>query len=189
MGAHELGLRKILLHLLHVHQAHHIFLVALQVYLHIVFQTFYEQDVVQTYLKQLVLALHIDEAVAVVDYLTLLLGEDLLRLVYHTDEVFVADGLQKIVESAYLVAVDGILAESCGKHNLRGLRYQCGKLQTAQVGHLDVEKQQVYLLLLDVFDGGNGTVVGAHQIDNGRALGIAGQQLRCQGLIVNDDAV
>ena len=61
--AHELRGRETLFYPLHVHQAENGLLVVLKIYLHVVFQTFDEQNVIVLYLDKLVLTLHEDETV------------------------------------------------------------------------------------------------------------------------------
>ena len=163
--AHELRGGETLFYAFHIHQAENGLLVVLKVYLHVVFQTFDEQNVIVLYLDKLVLTLHKDETVGSGCVYGRLRLKPLQSLVCSEKEGLVADGLQQVVQRINLVAVNGILAESGSEDDAGGLGDDGGELNAAEFGHLDVEKHEMNTILTQVLDGRYGTVVGADEVE------------------------
>lgn len=64
------------------------------------------------------------------------------------------------------------------------------QLQTAEVGHLDVEEEQLHVgLLVQGAQGSHGTFVAAHQVQKWRLLDEGAHQAQGQRLIIDSNAV
>ena len=109
-----------------------------------------------------------------------------LRLLHSGEELVIADGLQQEVERAHLVALKGILLEGGGKDHLCPLRQHVGQLHPVEVGHLDIEEEQLRSLLPDGIDCFYGVSIRSQQLQI-RGLGYKRlQQFHRQRLVIDD---
>ncbi len=113
-------------------------------------------------------------------------GIILLRFIHSHEELIVADGLQQEVEGTHLVALEGILFEGGGEDDLCLLGQHVSQLHPVEVGHLDIQEEQVGLLLLDGIDGFYRVGKRAQQLQFG-CLGYERlQQFHRQRLVIDD---
>ena len=110
-----------------------------------------------------------------------------LRLVNGGEELIIADGLQEEVEGTHLVTLEGVFLKGGGEDDARFRGYHVGQFHAVEIGHLDVEEEQIGLLLLDGVDGLDGVSEGGQERQVWR-LGNEGlQEFDSQRLVVDDD--
>ena len=97
--------------------------------------------------------------------------------------------LYQIINCVHLVAIQCILRIGSGKD------YQCpfgngtGKLNSRNAGHLNIQKDKVYYVLLHKVGSRGGTVKTSHQLKTFRLLYQQFHSLPCQWFIVYNNTI
>ena len=109
-------------------------------------------------------------------------------LLYGSQKLLVADGLEKEIESVHLVTFVGILFEGGGEDDPRGGRHLPREVETIEVGHLDIEEKEIDFQMVERLERLHGVVERGGQF---KPLGTCDevlQHLDGQGLVVYNHA-
>ena len=152
MYAFEPRCGQFLLQVFQTHDAHDGFSI-LNKYLHIVLDPFSIEQLVEGNLYQSVAAFHVDKSslrgsFVLCERIRLIHRGRLIEpnqcLVDTLEKLIIVDGLLQIVQCVDTESLYGIFAEGCGKDYACDSGYHMAKLESIQVGHLNVQEDHIH---------------------------------------------
>ena len=193
MDTHEFVLREYFLKVLQRKQSRDATLCRMES--HILVLPLDEKQVVVVDLIQLVVGLHRDEVVGTADGVVRQvipfrlgqLGTD--GLVDSLDKTGKVEWLQQIVDHREVEGIDGILGISRSEDDGWLMLKTFNQLKACEVGHLDVEKHDVDLIVFQGVHGFKGIRACGHQLQRVHLRHIILQELLSQVLIIHNNHI
>ena len=123
-----------------------------------------------------IIALHDEEPVAFDGIILVVLHVTVENLLAGTNEIFGGNRLHQIVEGVHLVGLDGVLLEGGGEDNLYVLRYDLGKLQSADLLHVDGKEENIQMVVANTVHRIDGAGIGANEVERRRIVNVLLQE-------------
>ena len=188
MHSSEFLARKFLFQAFQIAQGHDVVSIR-HVELYVIFHALDKEYVLERNSGVFAFVLHHYKAIALDGVVGIVLHIMVEYLLACLHEVFVLDRLDQIVEGVHLVCFDGVLLESCCEDNLHVHRHELGKLESADLLHVDGKKQNVKMVMVDSVNSLDGVMVRTDKVKGWCLLNIMLQQSQSLRIFIYDSAV
>ena len=157
---------------------------AWQVYFYIIIEAFHIQDLLEVDLYHLVVGF--DEDIAFLQLLAGQVVDVLFCFVDGFEETVVFNGFEEVVDGVDVKAVHGVFTKSGGK-DYRGILFidDPGEFDAVDIGHLDIEEQDIHGCSVHHFLGFEGVGKDAFEVEEIDLGNVFLQDLECQGFVVD----
>ena len=108
-------------------------------------------------------------------------------LARRTTEVGEAERLEQVIHRVELESLDGVLRIGRGENHHRAVDQRADEIHAVEVGHVDVDENQVHLLSREHLLRFQGVVVFCDEVQIGNFRDVACQLTQSQRLVVDGD--